>query len=236
VAIGCVLLAAAATMLIGAFDSLSRMGLATVLTSGVVMAGLGFTSRLRGSARVLGAVVPIAILLFVMAAAPGPLVDRFYGANGEGEVTSDVRLQFWKETGNLMAAYPVFGCGLGAYASAIQKFRKSAPLGLLEFAHNDYLQTAAELGVAGWAPWLVSGVWLLVMPWRAAFASLRSKNRLLAVACASSLSAIALDSTVDFDFYVPANMLVAAWIAGIASGLRFKGPEGISSGEEARLQ
>jgi O-antigen ligase len=236
VAIGCVLLAAAATMLIGAFDSLSRMGLATVLTSGIVMAGLGFTSRLRGSARVLGAVVPVAILLFVMAAAPGPLVDRFYGANGEAEVTSDVRLQFWKETGNLMAAYPVFGCGLGTYASAIQKFRNSAPLGLLEFAHNDYLQTAAELGAVGWAPWLVSGVWLLVTPWRAAFASLRSKNRLLAVACAASLSAIALDSTVDFDFYVPANMLVAAWIAGIASGLWFKGAEGTLSGQEARLR
>jgi len=74
------------------------------------------------------------------------------------------------------------------------------------------------------------------MPWRAAFASLRSRNRLLAVACAASLSAIALDSTVDFDFYVPANMLVAAWIAGIASGLRFKVADVVSSGEEARLQ
>jgi hypothetical protein len=92
------------------------------------------------------------------------------------------------------------------------------------------------LGAVGWAPWLVSGVWLLVTPWRAAFASLRSKNRLLAVACAASLSAIALDSTVDFDFYVPANMLVAAWIAGIASGLWFKGAEGTLSGQEARLR
>ena len=227
-AFGCVLLASAATIVTGAFDSLSRMGLATILTAGIVMAGLGFMARTRGRIRLLAGVAPIAIVLFVLAAAPGPLVDRFSGAKAGTEITAGARAHFREETGRLMAAYPIFGCGLGAYGSAIQKFRDSDSLGLLEFAHNDYMQTAAELGAVGWAPWLVCALWLLFAPWRAAFAQLRSENRLLAVACAASLTGIALDSTVDFDFYVPANMLVAAWIAGIGTSLRFQSVRGTS--------
>jgi hypothetical protein len=78
------------------------------------------------------------------------------------------------------------------------------------------------MGAVGIVPWLVSAVWIFAAPWRAALAGARARHRLLALACGVSLAAIALDSLVDFNFYVPANMVVASWIAGVGSGLSFR--------------
>jgi hypothetical protein len=43
--------------------------------------------------------------------------------------------------------------------------------------------------------------------------------RLLATGCAAALAGIAVHSLVDFQFYIPANAMAAAWIAGIAGGI-----------------
>jgi O-antigen ligase len=204
----CLLILSSAAMLLGSLFSLSRMGLATILICGLLATGL----TLRRS-RIAG-LIPAAVLVCALIVVPGPLLDRFGGPNGENTVDSDLRSQLWHEAAHLAQAYPLFGCGLGTYGSAIQKYRASAPLGLVEHAHNDYLETWAELGALGSAPWALSAGWIFFATWR--------KRRLLAAACALSLTAIALDSLVDFNVYIPANMMIAAWIAGTGSSLGFR--------------
>jgi O-antigen ligase len=223
----------AAAILFAAIDSLSRMGLATVLASCCLLAGAGLLTSFRGPLRWLALPAPLAILAYILIAAPGPLWDRFALAHGGSDITAEVRTQFWKEALRLAGTHPVFGCGLGTYRSAIQQFRDSAPLGLVEFAHNDCLQIFAEMGVAGSVAWLVSGMWIFAAPWRAAFARPRGRHRLLAIACGVSLSALALDSLVEFNFYIPANMLMAAWIAGLASAPIFSRPASAGASEPA---
>ena len=49
----------------------------------------------------------------------------------------------------LITAYPLFGCGLGAYEPAMLKYNASHPLARIDYAHNDYLQLLAELGAVG---------------------------------------------------------------------------------------
>lgn len=39
----------------------------------------------------------------------------------------------------------------------------------------------------------------------------------MGAACAASLVALMLDVSVDFDFYIPANAMLAAWIAGMGT-------------------
>jgi len=231
--LSCLLMTCAAAILFGAIDSLSRMGLATVLTSCSLLASAGLLTTLRGPLRWLALLAPLAVLFYILIAAPGPLWDRFAVAHGASDITAEVRTQFWKEAIRLAEAHPVLGCGLGTYRSAIQQFRDSAPLGLVEFAHNDYLQIFAEMGVAGSIAWLVSGVWIFAAPWRAVFARPRARRRLLAIACGVSLAALALDSLVDFNFYIPANMLMAAWIAGLGSSPIFRRPASAGASEPA---
>ena len=45
--------------------------------------------------------------------------------------------------------------------------------------------------------------------------------RYVAIACAGSLTAIALHSLVDFKLYLPSNAMLVVWIAAISEGLKF---------------
>src|ERR1017187_6609031 len=63
--------------------------------------------------------------------------------------TKEDRPEVWRETRRLIAAYPWFGCGLGGYESAFYPFKASNPAYYQEYAHNDYLQYLAEMGVVG---------------------------------------------------------------------------------------
>ena len=57
----------------------------------------------------------------------------------------------WKESLPLVAAYPITGCGLGAYESCFLAYKKVAPGYTVDFAHNDYLHVMAEFGLPAFA-------------------------------------------------------------------------------------
>ena len=113
--------------------------------------------------------------------------------------------------------YPVFGCGLGGYESAFEKFKTSAFDLAQDYAHNDYLQYLAELGAAGFA---IAGAFLILIGKRALRASRLERDppiRWIGLACAASLAAILIHSAADFNLYVPANAILLAWICGLAA-------------------
>lgn len=211
VAAVCALVACSTLVLIGLVYTASRMGLAASAASMIVLAALVLSS---GGRRKSAVAIAVAALILLLVSAPLSLVSRY-----EPGLTAEVRLQIWKDSLKLIAHYPVFGCGLGAFVSAVQKYRAATPLALVDFAHDDYLQLLAELGIVGFV--LLIGLGFLTV--REILKSLRNEPdqsaRLLTIACIASLVAIAVHSLVDFQFYIPANMMVAAWIAGLAHGI-----------------
>jgi O-antigen ligase len=86
----------------------------------------------------------------------------------------------------------------------------------VDFAHNDYLQLLAELGLAGFAIGAALAFSIVSMGLRGAMKSSDPEGRYFAVACVGALSAIAVHSLVDFNLYIPANAMLLAWIAGMA--------------------
>jgi O-antigen ligase len=90
-----------------------------------------------------------------------------------------------------------------------------------DYAHNDYLQSLAELGLVGFliVATLIAAV--LFQGIRAAVRHATPDGRALATACVASIAAILLHSMVDFNLYIPANALVLAWISAIASAAMF---------------
>ena len=218
--IACAVLALAALILLGIIHSLSRMGFIAALVSLFVCgtAILLQTARYKlwSASRKLLVVLFVAalILLGFIFLPPDQLIARFGQLAFSDGITSQDRLQLWRETLPLIAAYPLFGCGLGGYESAFMKYKISEPMFRDDYAHNDYLQYLAELGTIGF---LIAAALIVAVVLQAA----RAAGRTQAVACLAAFAAILLHSTVDFNLYIPANAMLLAWISGISVSLMF---------------
>jgi O-antigen ligase len=88
-----------------------------------------------------------------------------------------------------------------------------------DYAHNDYLQLLAELGVVGFTIAIALALAILVKLLRTYMNSKNIDKRCVALACIGSFTAIGLHSLVDFNLYIPANAMLLSWIGGIAAGL-----------------
>ena len=204
--------ALAGLLFIGIVYSFSRMGFVASLVSLFVMGALAASSRRRWVVAGLLAAVVAGAFVFLP---PDALILRF------AQLASDrrSRTELWSETIPLIRAYLPFGCGLGGYETAFYPFKRSGPLVTDDFAHNDYLQLLAELGLPGFLIVAAGAFWITRRAVRGAVELQDPEKRYFAVACAGALAAILLHSTVDFNLYIPANAMVLMWIAGMTAGL-----------------
>ena len=150
---------------------------------------------------------------------PQRLIQRFAEFVSTDGLTSNGRTQLLVETIPLIRAYPVFGCGLGGYETAFSRFKILGVLVTDDFAHNDYLQLLAELGLVGFMIGAALAFSVVRTALRSAVKSSDPEARYFAVACVGALSTIALHSLADFNLYIPANAMLLAWIAGMAMGV-----------------
>jgi O-antigen ligase len=224
----CAVWALAGLMFAGIVFSFSRMGFIATLFSLFVMGTLAFGTRqlswvARSRKRRAGAAGFFAALVlagFVLLP-PDKLIVRFAQIASVEGLTAEGRINLWAETIPLIRAYPFFGCGLGGYETAFWRFNVFAPLLTEDFAHNDYLQLLAELGVVGFAIGATLAFSVVRTAVRRAVRSADPGARYFAVACAGALAAILLHSLADFNLYIPANAMLLAWIAGMTAGLRW---------------
>jgi O-antigen ligase len=221
----CGVWALAGLMFAGIVFSFSRMGFIATLSSLFVMGALALGIRqLSWTARsrkrqmsTVGLVAALALAGFVFLP-PDKLIARFVQLVST-DPTGEGRAQLWAETIPLIRAYPVFGCGLGGYETAFMRFKAFEPLVTDDFAHNDYLQLLAELGVVGFAIGATLAFSVVKTAVREAVGSRDPGTRYFAVACTGALAAILVHSLADFNLYIPANAMLLAWIAGMIAGL-----------------
>jgi O-antigen ligase len=228
----------------GILATRSRAGLVAALKSLLVM-GLGLVVRVCATTRqrLAGAILVPVLLGAAFVYFPSNHLVRRYGAlTGGDSVLREGRIGLWRETLDLIAAYPIAGCGFGAYEAAFLRYKRSAPMVNDSHAHNEYLELLAEAGVVGFAlcvvlaarPILAVAQAALRVSWRGSSsrgassrsgdsprASSRGADSLgssaLALACAGSMTAILAHSLVDFNLRIPANGMVFFWVLGISA-------------------
>jgi O-antigen ligase len=226
-----ILFAISTCLLMGVVVSLSRMAfISTSIAMGVItLIWLGsWVSRNPNSHRLLRWglwIVPFVVpLLILVILTPRELVRRFADFSTPENVTVEGRTEIWRETMQAALAYRWTGCGLGAYETGLFQFKNFAPLNRIDFAHNDYLQILAEVGIPGvllagaFTVWFVSRMFSVIL-WR------RSSNGWeLAVGVLGAAAALGMHSMADFNFYIPANAMAFAWLCGAAERAGVKEP------------
>ncbi|NTV80694.1 MAG: O-antigen ligase family protein, partial [Candidatus Aminicenantes bacterium] len=162
--------------------------------------------RAPSGGRRLGRIVRIvAIVVLVVAVwlGVGPVIARF----AEVDVSAEARRTFYANTLELIGDFPLAGTGKGTYVNAYPIYEKIDDRLSLSFAHNDYLEFAAESGIPGGGALAVAGVgltvWLAAM-WRRRRGSFAKGIGLGAVL---GVAAILIHGFTDFNLQIPANAI-----------------------------
>ena len=207
------ILGIAVCLLAGIVVSLSRMGFLAAIGSLLLMVVLLLVPRANWRKWAPLLAIPLALLILLPSR---ELRQRFSFTMTTSEVSSQTRLEIWSDTLHFVSGHKWLGSGLGAYERGLYLFKTVKPTNTLDFAHNDYLQVLAELGIPGVLLFAGLILWLVRIPLREAFSRGYSRNRELCIGLLGALGAIALHSLTDFNLYIPANALAVAWLGGLA--------------------
>jgi len=138
--------------------------------------------------------------------------------------SAEFRLGIWKIAGQAMASRPLFGYGAGDFLGAYRAIVMTHPelyQGYLGFgAHNSYFELAAEIGILGGLLFLVITASYAM---RGLFIATRkdvdSKVKYTALALASVLIGLILNTFTSNTFQHPQSGLFFWLLAGIVAGL-----------------
>ena len=189
----------------GVLASRSRTGILSAL-GGAGLTGLLWacsTWRRSRTALLLGSFF---VLAGITAAWIGlePILARYATA----QTDFSLRLSIWHDTLSLTRENVWFGTGLGTFRDAFPLHQTTYVNGLVDHAHNDYLQFATELGVP--AALLLWGLILAVLA-RGVVLFFRSeywRERFILLGACGGVSALLIHSAADFNLQIPANALV----------------------------
>ena len=192
--------------------SRSRAGVASVLIAILAMAVVVAVSPKARSARIAFACCAAALMLAGLIVVGGGLIGRL---DPSGIEQFDGRARLWLSTLSAIGGRPLGG-GLGAFPYFFPAYRDAAigpEFGMIDKAHNTYLEMAAELALPIMAALVVGLGWIVV---RMVRVSLRL-NPGAALAAIGASVLVAVHSLFDFGLQIPA--ITVTWLLLLGAGL-----------------
>jgi putative inorganic carbon (HCO3(-)) transporter len=137
-------------------------------------------------------------------------------SNAENVLPTEDRDEVAKRTLVLARDYFPVGAGAGSFYTVFDGYANSSVIGFVEYAHNDYLQVLAEMGIIG----SVCAGLVVVLAMIQALVALRRRNdplmRGTAFGVSLALCWLLIHSTVDFNMQIPANAMTMSAILALA--------------------
>ena len=221
---------AALMMIVGALLTGSRGGLLSYV--GIAAFILLAVSRLEArngrpdgkrSNFQLAAMAGAAIAAFVMIVGVVIFVGgdnslaRYAGTGGVPADISNGRIHFWTTALRIFADHPILGAGYDAFGVAFTKYDAWNGVFRVEQAHNDYLQTLADAGVAGFVC-VVGFIFLLYKKGIDVIAAAKDPFRSsAAIGALAGCTGILIHSFFDFPLRTPVNAFLFLLLAAIAT-------------------
>jgi len=211
------LLLALASILVAVsiFLSLSRGGIICMSLGLAVF--IFFTAQKKYSSKniVLLSLIVLTIIVGVSWFGWQPIIERFENTiDAEGQII-DIRPVIWKDTSNIIKAFPVTGAGLGSFIDIYRAYRTVSGRSVISHAHNDYL----ELMTDGGAIASILALFFFISLFRFGFKSIRKRRDryfiLLFYGTFSGVLSLLLHSLVDFNLHIGANCYYFFFYCGL---------------------
>jgi len=147
------------------------------------------------------------VLITVLALYIG--IDGMLGRFARDNLLHEGRPRMWGNVLTIIRDFPIFGTGLGTFASAYPVYATVKFEGMvLVHAHNDYLEVLSELGLVGFL--LLAGLVFYVTGDSFRTWSRRRNPEIKGLAMGGIISVfiILVHSLTDFNLHIPANTLL----------------------------
>ena len=155
--------------------------------------------------------LPILFLLFVNLG-----IKNISQPKRKDEINLPVRRRIYRSTLAMIGDHWVLGTGPGSFAAAFPRYRVAGLDFHVDYAHNDYLQFAAELGL-GVLPIILLIIWT---SFRAAWGKIRLSNsrteKGTTIAAMAGILSILVHSAMDFNLHIPCNTYLFMVLLGLA--------------------
>jgi tetratricopeptide (TPR) repeat protein len=160
----------------------------------------------------------------------GPVIDRF----SEMDISYEARRLFYENTLHMIGDFPLAGTGKGTYVDAYAIYEKVDDGLKLSYAHNDYLEFAAENGVVAGGALAAAGIGLAV--WLAAMWRRRRSSFAKGIGLGAMLgvTAILIHGFTDFNLQIPANAVYFTALAMLGVVVLGRAKKGDTYGGEER--
>ena len=116
----------------------------------------------------------------------------------------------------MIKANPIIGTGLGTFVWGFPGYRPEKLVNVrVHYAHNEYLQMMAEMGILA-LPIMIWMIWVVIYKgFRYSSQSTFGLSDGIALGGTVGILSLILHGLVDFNFHIPANMLLVACFAGV---------------------
>jgi O-antigen ligase len=217
-----VLLLACSMMGLAIMLSLSRIGSVILIVNLVFIGCLVTFDKGRGAWRRIPVRAIWGLLLIILALSAWIGVNSMLTRFGNAGIDLKTRMEIYRNSLQLIQDNPISGVGPGMYAWRFRPYQTVDPTILVNHAHNDYVQSAAEWGLP-----LALGFWAFVL-WRfrsslrVYFDSRDPWRRGLSLGCSAAILSILLQSLIDFNLQIPGNLMVFAVILALSWSLEWQ--------------
>jgi O-antigen ligase/tetratricopeptide (TPR) repeat protein len=198
------------------FLSLSKGGILSLCLSLVFLAGV-----IRNKGKEWKGWLLVAFILTLVFYSVGwfgwdRVFERFTSLRDAQGNISDARVDIWRDSLNITKDFAVTGTGLGSYIRIYPKYRTVSAEGIVDHAHNDYLELFSEGGAVA----------VLLFGWFVATAIHKAYNRFrgrrdrysvyLFMGAVSGIVSMLIHSLTDFNLHIGANGLYFFFLIGLA--------------------
>jgi O-antigen ligase len=212
-----VLIGAAALLIVTSiFLSLSRGAIISTCLAFLIFLYLVSKRQMARRGKIPAAMVVILVCLSVSWFGWDPIFERFGELKSEDSLLEVGRIGYWHDTMDIIKDYPVAGAGMGAFADIYPSYHSMGAARVLDHAHNDYLELAAEGGIL--CLLFVFGFILTVFyKISKSYAARRDPYAIyICIGSLTGVTAILFHSFSDFNLQIGANGLWFFFMFGLA--------------------